>query len=152
MTASLPTAESVLDLIQALPPAEKDRLASALDIDPCPLGPRWSVIPRDVLYSAVALATKHQLAGTKHLVSVIKKQGALNRIYRRGPETKKQRTDKLLAAIRLAIELGTPRKPSAILEALAKRDDADEIVYRKRGGERKLLSRRTIANLLSRLD
>jgi hypothetical protein len=133
----VPTVKTILSLIKRLSRAQRKRLFKLLADHP-----DNETIKREREVNRIVQEV---------VLEEFEDRDAERRRSRRGPEYKKRRTAALLAAIRQAIETGTPRNPEAILETLRRRDDADQLVYRQRKGQRKLLSPKTIANLLPRI-
>jgi hypothetical protein len=137
------TAGDALHLIHQLSALNRNRLGQLLAQQPELLGEHVVLSKRDL--TDLGQKARSVVEG---VVALHEKE---MRKYRKGGEAKKKQNEDLLKAIRQAVETGTPRNASAILETLRKRDDAEWLVFRKRKGQRTLLSKKTIANLLPKL-
>jgi hypothetical protein len=175
------TAETVLGLIDSLPPAERTKLFKLLvgHPDNIPIkechelvvaGRRlWEArLEADSLRRVLddfdrakkhrdALRESHSFGEyaikvAEELMQAESEMARVKEAYTRGPERKKARAAKLKNAIRDALAGGTPRNAKAVLAALKLRDDASELLSRNRNGEAKQIGVKTIANLLSLID
>ncbi len=117
--------DDVLVAISRLKPAEKDQLAQALDLNPCPLGDRWAVVPKELIEYLLAsnrASHRHGLDSDRLLVDVSKRLSRREACHR----VKRKTTEIRDAAIDKALELHIT-EPQAILDHLRNRDD-DEAV------------------------
>jgi hypothetical protein len=137
-------------MIEEMATGERERLFAALKCRPS-LTAGYALVPLEIL--DLLLRSHNELARfASELGRTLLPYADEAARYKHAAEAKKQRTTSLFEAIRQLVKTGTPRKPTDILKALSKRDDAEALVYRMRKGERKLLSKKTIANLLCKIE
>jgi hypothetical protein len=111
------------------------------------------ILAEAIIHAMVEREGKHQKWESRERLSQATQKASrkATQKYHRCSEAKKEKSGALEKAIRFALETGTPREPAAILKALSQRDDADYLLFRGEKEKRKMLSRKTIANWLSKI-